>query len=86
MRLLIKPIRKRRRMSLRDLSKLTGISKSYLSQLENTHNNLTLDKLQLIANALEVCPLLLIKCDRNISCEFCSYCEACYNIKKENSL
>jgi transcriptional regulator with XRE-family HTH domain len=74
MKLLIKLIRKKRRMTLNELSDLTGISKSYLSQIEHNYPNLTLGKLETIAAALEICPRELIKCDRKVECSNCSHC------------
>lgn len=51
----IRDIRKEQRISINKLSKLTGISLGYLSDLENDKaQNPSLDKLKLIANALNV--------------------------------
>lgn len=51
----IKNIRKRKNINLYRLSKLTGITRSYLRDLENNKkNNPTLKTLTQIANALDV--------------------------------
>lgn len=51
----IRNIRKSKKMSINKLSKLSGISLGYLSDLENNNaKNPTMDKLQAIAGVLEV--------------------------------
>lgn len=51
----IKNVREKEDISLKELSKKTNISKSYLSDLENNKKfNVSLDKLYKIANALNV--------------------------------
>lgn len=51
----IRNIRKEQKISINKLSKLTGVSLGYLSDLENDKaQNPSLDKLKLIANALNV--------------------------------
>ena len=51
----IKSIRKKKNISLNDLSNITKITKSYLSSIENNKRfNISLDKLYKIANALNV--------------------------------
>lgn len=51
----IRKIRKDKKISINNLSKLTGISLGYLSDLENNKaKNPSIDKLNLIATALEV--------------------------------
>lgn len=51
----IKSIRKKKKISLNELSTMTEIAKSYLSSIENNKRfNITLDKLYNIANALNV--------------------------------
>jgi transcriptional regulator with XRE-family HTH domain len=49
----IKDIRKKKKLTLSDISQRTGISSSSLSRMENTTLSLNYDKLQKIANALE---------------------------------
>lgn len=52
---MVKDIRESKKISLNELSKRTGISKSYLHDLENNSKfNVTLDKLYNIANVLNV--------------------------------
>lgn len=51
---LLRTIRKRRKMTLEQLSERTGISVSSLSRIENTQLGLTLEKIELLAAALEV--------------------------------
>lgn len=51
----VKDIRKSKNISLNKLSEKTGISKSYLQELENNRKfNITLDKLYKIADVLNV--------------------------------
>ena len=65
----IKQIRRRRRMTQRELANKVGISQSYLSLIENgvyTNKKPTLNLIEDIAQALEVCPSVLLdyNCDR----------------------
>ncbi|MCW1432088.1 XRE family transcriptional regulator [Novosphingobium sp. PS1R-30] len=57
---LLRTLRKRRKMTLDRLSELTGISPSSLSRIENTQLGLTLEKVELLAKALEIAPEDLI--------------------------
>lgn len=51
----IKSIRKKKNISLNELSNITKITKSYLSSIENNKRfNISLDKLYKIADALNV--------------------------------
>lgn len=51
----IRKIRKEKKISINNLSKMTGISLGYLSDLENNNaKNPTMEKLETIANALGV--------------------------------
>lgn len=51
----IKRIRKQKNITIYGLSKLTGLSRTYIRNIENNKNtNPTLNSLFLIANALEV--------------------------------
>lgn len=50
----VKAWRLHRRMTLEQLGKAAGLSKSYLSQIENGHREGTIDKMKLIANALRL--------------------------------
>jgi transcriptional regulator with XRE-family HTH domain len=53
---LLRTLRKRRKMTLERLSELTGISVSSLSRIENTQLGLTIEKVDLLAKALEIAP------------------------------
>lgn len=53
---LIKNVRKDKGVSVRDLSERTGISKTYISDVENDHKMPTLYTLCVIAVALNVKP------------------------------
>src|SRR3954465_8807104 len=57
---LIRDIRKRREMTLEKLSELTGISVSSLSRIENTRLGMTVEKLGVLARALDVPPETLL--------------------------
>ena len=62
---LVRDIRKRRGMTLEQLSDLTGISVSSLSRIENTRLGLTIEKVEILARALDVLPELLVSGGRN---------------------
>lgn len=53
---LLRTIRKQRKMTLERLSNLTGISVSSLSRIENTQLGLTIEKVELLARALDIAP------------------------------
>lgn len=60
----IRNIRKEKKLSINKLSKITGISLGYLSDLENNKaKNPSFDKLKIIADALGVQPELFFKND-----------------------
>lgn len=61
---LIRDIRKRREMTLEQLSELTGISVSSLSRIENTRLGMTVEKVEMLARALDVSPEMLVSRDR----------------------
>ncbi len=64
----IKTIRKSKKISINLLSSITGISLGYLSDLENNKaSNPTMEKLQKIADALEVSVDEFIKPDEELS-------------------
>lgn len=56
----LRNLRKQRAMTLERLSDLTGISVSSLSRIENTQLGLTVEKVELLASALEVAPESLL--------------------------
>ena len=78
MKLEIRKYRRMKRFTQHRLSELSGISQSYLSQLENnkSYKSPTLTTLLAIAKSLEVCPSLLISHD----------CKRCVIIKEGNKI
>ena len=52
----IKEVRKAKKISVRELAELTGMSKTYISDVENNHKSPTLYTLCHIAVALNVRP------------------------------
>jgi transcriptional regulator with XRE-family HTH domain len=56
----LRELRKQREMTLERLSELTGISVSSLSRIENTRLGLTIEKVELLARALDVAPESLV--------------------------
>jgi len=56
----LRHLRKQRAMTLEQLSDLTGISVSSLSRIENTRLGLTIEKVEMLAGALEVEPESLL--------------------------
>lgn len=54
----IKNLRKNKKMTLKELSEITGLSISFLSQLERGKSSATLDSLKKISLALDVSPSL----------------------------
>lgn len=67
MKLEIRKYRKYKMMTQRKLSELSGISQSYLSQLESNkyYKSPTLTTMVAISKALQVCPVLLFGIDCN---------------------
>ena len=53
---LLRRLRKQRKMTLENLSERTGISVSSLSRIENTQLSLSIEKLKVLASALDVSP------------------------------
>lgn len=68
----VKNWRIRRNLSQRDLAKQIDVSYSYISRIEVGLRQPTLDKLELIAIALEICPKDLFSCI-NMECENCTH-------------
>lgn len=62
---LLRDIRKRREMTLEQLSERTGISVSSLSRIENTQLGLTIEKVEILADALGVAPEDLVARNRD---------------------
>jgi transcriptional regulator with XRE-family HTH domain len=61
---LMRDVRKRRKMTLEQLSDLTGISVSSLSRIENTQLGMTIEKVQKVAGALGVAPEMFLSRSR----------------------
>lgn len=63
----IKNIRRLKGITQEELAFKTGLSQSYISELEAKHSiaNPTIQTLEIIAKALDVCPLDLLQCDCN---------------------
>lgn len=63
----IKKSRKVKNISQADLVQKTGLSQSYISELESNPNakNPTIKVINQIAEALDVCPLEIIDCNCN---------------------
>lgn len=53
---IIQYLQKKKQMSLRDIGKLMGLSKSYISRVSNGKKSLTLKRLRKLEEALD-CPL-----------------------------
>ena len=72
--LYIKEVRKKRRLTQKELAKRCGLTQSYISQLESNLRvtSPTLQTIELIAEALEICPYILISYD----CEKCNVVKA----------
>jgi transcriptional regulator with XRE-family HTH domain len=60
----LRDLRKRRMMTLEQLSERTGISVSSLSRIENTRLGMTIDKVEKVAAALGVAPETLVSRSR----------------------
>jgi len=60
----MRDLRKRRKMTLEQLSDLTGISVSSLSRIENTRLGLSIDKVEKLARALGVTPETFVSRER----------------------
>lgn len=57
---LVRKIRKSKKLTLDQLSELTGIAASSLSRIENTRLGLTVEKIRILADALEITPETLL--------------------------
>lgn len=55
--------REKRNLSQRKLEKVSGVSQTEISDIENFKKNPTIDTLAKLAEALNVCPKSLILCD-----------------------
>ncbi|CAM3045653.1 helix-turn-helix transcriptional regulator [Hathewaya histolytica] len=66
----IKLFREKQKLSQNKLAKKSGISQSYLSALERNEKSPTVRILGRIADELNICPKLMIKC--SIECKNCN--------------
>ena len=57
----IEKLRIKRKLSKEQLSLILGVDNSYISKLEKGKINITLDKIELLANYFEIKPYLLLK-------------------------
>lgn len=71
----IRKYRELKELSLTELSKRTGLSKSYLSELESGKKVCSLKTLYRIGSTLNICPILLINCPQN--CRDCDLMLKC---------
>jgi len=56
----IKDIRRHRGLSQETLAADAGVSRGYMGKIENARHSVTLAKLETIANALQIDPLVLL--------------------------
>ena len=70
----IKKTRKLRHMSQKELAKKVGTTQSYISKLERDLENPSVETLYKIADALKVCPRLLLKRSDFSHCDICKCC------------
>ncbi len=57
----IEKLRIKHKLSKEQLSLILGVDNSYISKLEKGKINITLDKIELLANHFEIKPYLLLK-------------------------
>lgn len=62
----IRKFRKLRGFSQEELADKSGLHRTYIGGIERGERNITLDSLQIIANALDIAPVLLITEDKNV--------------------
>lgn len=60
-KLKIKEFRKQKKLTQKDVSKLTGISRNYISELENAKHSATIEILMMISRGLNIRPDRLIE-------------------------
>lgn len=60
----IKELRENKRMSIRELAKISGVSKSQISDIENGRTHPTIPTLCLLADALECNPQFLFNYEK----------------------
>ena len=57
----IRQLREKRKLTQEDLSILTGMSRTFLGDIERGYKTLTIPRLEKVAKALKVEPYLLLK-------------------------
>ena len=62
----IKKYRKKLNISQEELAEKAGLHRTYIGGIERGERNITLDSLQVIANALNVAPVELIVEENNV--------------------
>lgn len=72
----VRKYRELKELSLVELAKKTGLSKSYLSEIESGKKICSLKTLYKIGKTLNICPILLIECPQN--CRQCSLMIKCF--------
>lgn len=60
----LKTIRNQKKITLRELALLTGISKTHISEIENKKSDMTVTIMCLLANSLNVEPCKICKCNK----------------------
>jgi transcriptional regulator with XRE-family HTH domain len=63
MQIYLKEIRKQKRMTLRSLSILSGVSRTHINNIENGETSPTIDVLCRLSHALNVDIKILFECD-----------------------
>lgn len=74
----IKDFRRLRRMTQKELAKKSKVNQSYISKLENNKKNLKSPTLVVtfnIADALKICPHILIKYNCTCKMNCCKICQ-----------
>lgn len=65
MKLMLKNVRTEKGITQAELVRLSGLSQSYISALENNTSNKSpsIETIRTLADALDVCPLKLLQCN-----------------------
>ncbi|EKQ56338.1 MULTISPECIES: helix-turn-helix transcriptional regulator [unclassified Clostridium] len=76
--------RKMRKISQRNLAKKMDLTQGYISKIENGIESPTIRMLYRFADALEICPRLLLPCIIKIECKDNNYikCECELNVNE----
>lgn len=83
MRLRLKEIRKERGLTTQQLADLSGMSQSYVSDIENGRKTLNARRMEALAKALDVSPLDLLA-DRDVSEEISLHLEVLRKLTPED--